>query len=125
METGDSGNGTPGKITNIQDMKHNKRKTPSPAMGVEPAPVSLCGDGGTSMMDTEEEQIIERELVSTEEEGYESEDDNTLPMHSRRVSLSPISRRLALQFDSISILAPVKPSRSKRRKTFDTSLNCF
>lgn len=120
VATGDSGKGTLGSnaTTGVHDkMKHNnKRRTPSPAMGVEPAPVSIA-PLGCDRMDTEDHEAME------EGTSYES-DDNSQPSSSRRVSLSPLSRRLALQFDSISILTPVKPSRSKRRKTIDTSLQC-
>ncbi|CAB9508660.1 expressed unknown protein [Seminavis robusta] len=114
VQIGDSGKGTPGNNTMIP----NKRKTPSPAMGVEPAPVSvvpLCGES----MDMDDEEKTNNEQ---DEQSYDS-DDNSLPSLSRRLSLTPVSRRLALQFDSISIYDK-KPSRSKRRKTSDTSLQC-
>ena len=118
--TGETGKGTPGSnpTTGDQDnIRHNnKRPTPSPAMGVEPAPVSIV-HRDSDRMNTEDQDAMEEE---TNNEG----DDHSLLSSSRRVSLSPLSRRLALQFDSISILAPAKPSRSKRRKTFDTSLQC-
>ena len=93
----------------------NKRKTPSPVVGREPAKIS----SNEESMDTEDTLRTE-ETWNTTRAGYDS-DDNTLPSPGRRVSLSPISRRLTIQFDSISFFSPVKPSRAKRRKTFDTS----
>lgn len=100
------------------DNNRNKRKTPSPVFGEEPAAVSVAHSNEEGM-DTEETHHTLETCDSTEA-GYDS-DNNMLPSPGRRVSLSPVSRRLAIQFDSISFFSPVKPSRAKRRKTLDTS----
>jgi len=107
----------------------NKRKTPSPVMGVEPAPVSiepLC-DHYSDNHDDNDAMHVDQEASSR---GYESAVKTAttanhvmLPSPGRRVSLSPVSRRLALQFDSISFYSPIRPS-TKRRKTLDTSAVC-
>lgn len=118
-------------ISNNNNSK-NKRKSPSPVVGEEPPQAT-------------HEDTME-EAVSMDEEDYEgtpetdtetSFDDSTtfdpspeiedeydtmmLPSLARRMSLCPVSRRLACQFDSISFFSPVKPSKSKRRKVLDTS----
>ena len=122
----------------------NKRKTPSPVVGIEPAPVSvepLYDDEVMSSVDEDDDngnEIVsdsdrffntlgyeKKQLVQTlhhdeDEGGYES-DGTLLPSPARRISLSPVSRRLALQFDSISIYSPVRLSGPKRRKICDTS----
>ena len=110
--------------TGADDSK-NKRKTPSPVMGIEPAPVSAepffdnSHDEDESMdMEEDEAHYHSSPTIQQSHGCHESDDDVT-----RRVSLSPISRRLALQFDSISFYSPVRPS-TKRRKTFDTSAIC-
>lgn len=105
------------------DNNKNKRKTPSPVVGEEPAPVSVAPMTDNSM-DTEDGTLHTQETCDITDAGYDSADNN-MPSPGRRVSLSPVSRRLAIQFDSISFLSPVKPSQAKRRKTFDTSASCL
>ena len=122
-------------MTIAVDDSKNKRKTPSPVMGVEPAPVSA-----EPLFDNDHEQDESMDMEEdfnnhADEAHYQPSptiqkshtlgchDDVTLPSPGRRVSLSPISRRLAFQFDSISFYSPVRPS-TKRRKTFDTSAIC-
>jgi hypothetical protein len=91
--------------------KKNKRKTPSPVLGEEPPSSAIITIDESS----------DTESVETEDD----EESHNMPSPTRRVSLSPVSRRLAYQFETISFFSPVKPSQPKKRKTFDTSAACL
>ena len=123
----------------VCDDSKNKRKTPSPVMGIEPAAVSAEPLWFENNCNNEEndESMDTDDTFGNDESGYHSSpiavqptsyqhdmgEDATLPSPARRDSFTPISRRLAFQFDSISFYSPMRPS-TKRRKTFDTSAVC-
>jgi len=142
LPTGTKGNtasATYAATTLCGQENNNKRKTPSPVFGLEPAPVSVeplytevmsideqdkdSGDAYAPPSAKDEEQLCEAGFGNGN--GYDGNkgEYKCLPSPSRRISLSPVARRLALQFDSISFYA-VEPSRPKRRKTCDTSVVC-
>lgn len=109
----------------------NKRKCPSPIAGADPPITTTEATVKESMSIDEDEQT---ELETDSDTSFDdsvsfdpspetyAEYNAKLPTTARRISLSPVSRSLAFQFDSISFFSPVRLSQPKRRKVRDTSL---